>query len=121
MRILKTTVQTNIKVLCRRCHMAEHAADCVHGGPNNVGEKLFTVIVGRFFPTLPEKSVQCCVTSPPYFYLRSYLPDGHPDKHLEIGLEQSPEEYVAEMVAVFREVKRVLRDDGVKSVAEPRG
>ena len=62
--------------------------------------------------TLPERSVQACVTSPPYFGLRSYLPDGHPDKHLEIGLEPTPGDYVAEMVAVFREVKRVLRDDG---------
>ena len=62
---------------------------------------------------LPECSIQCCVTSPPYYGLRSYLPDGHPEKHLEIGLEATPDEYVAEMVAVFREVRRVLRDDGV--------
>ena len=64
-------------------------------------------------PTLDAGSVQCCVTSPPYYGLRSYLPDGHPDKAKEIGLEQTPDEYVAEMVAVFREVRRVLRDDGV--------
>ncbi len=57
-------------------------------------------------PMLPEKSVQCCVTSPPYFGLRDYGVDG------QIGLEPTPEEYVAEMVAVFREVRRVLRDDG---------
>jgi DNA modification methylase len=44
--------------------------------------------------------------------LRSYLPDGHDDKHLERGLEQTPEEYVARMVEVFREVRRVLREDG---------
>lgn len=56
--------------------------------------------------TLPDKSVHCCVTSPPYFGLRDYGVDG------QIGLEQSPEEFVAEMVAVFREVRRVLRDDG---------
>lgn len=62
--------------------------------------------------TLPSDSVQCCVTSPPYFGLRSYLPDGHPDKHLEIGLEDSPEAYVARLVEVFREVRRVLRPDG---------
>jgi DNA modification methylase len=62
--------------------------------------------------TLPSESVNCCVTSPPYFGLRSYLPDGHDDKHLEIGLEPSPDEYVAALVAVFREVKRVLRNDG---------
>lgn len=37
--------------------------------------------------TLPDASVHTCVTSPPYFGLRSYLPDGHPDKALEMGLE----------------------------------
>jgi DNA modification methylase len=52
-------------------------------------------------------SVQCCVTSPPYWGLRDY---GH---HGQIGLEQTPEQYVAEMVVVFREVHRVLADDGV--------
>jgi site-specific DNA-methyltransferase (adenine-specific)/site-specific DNA-methyltransferase (cytosine-N4-specific) len=56
---------------------------------------------------LPEASVQCCVTSPPYWGLRDYGEDG------QIGLEQTPEAYVAEMVAVFREVWRVMADDGV--------
>lgn len=56
--------------------------------------------------TLPDQSVHCCVTSPPYFGLRDYGVDG------QIGLEQTPGEYVAELVAVFREVRRVLRDDG---------
>lgn len=56
--------------------------------------------------TLPDKSVHCCVTSPPYFGLRDYGHDG------QIGLEATPELYVAELVAVFREVWRVLRDDG---------
>lgn len=56
--------------------------------------------------SLPDQSVHCCVTSPPYFGLRDYGVDG------QIGLEQTPDEYVAEMVAVFREVRRVLRDDG---------
>ena len=56
--------------------------------------------------TLPEASVQCCVTSPPYFGLRDYGHEG------QIGLEPTPEAYVAEMVALFREVRRVLKDDG---------
>ena len=46
------------------------------------------------------------------FALRSYLPDGHPDKDREIGSEPTPEAFLATMVAVFREVWRVLRDDG---------
>jgi site-specific DNA-methyltransferase (adenine-specific) len=57
-------------------------------------------------PTLPDHSVNCCVTSPPYFGLRDYGHDG------QIGLESTPDEYVSKMVQVFREVRRVLRDDG---------
>lgn len=56
--------------------------------------------------TMPDNSVNCIVTSPPYFALRDY---GHDD---QIGLEQTPEAYVAELVRVFREARRVLRDDG---------
>lgn len=108
--------------------------------------------------TLPERSIQCCVTSPPYYGLRDYgtstwdggnnsacdhavsvwdgakqtqgSPSGHAAKadridrqecakcgarriDRQIGLEKTPDEYVAELVAVFREVRRVLRDDGV--------
>ena len=55
----------------------------------------------------PECSMQMCVTSPPYWGLRDY---GHAD---QLGLEPTPAEYVANMVEVFREVRRVLRDDGV--------
>ena len=64
-------------------------------------------------PTLPAGKFHCCATSPPYFALRSYLPDGHPDKDKEIGSEPTPEAFVATMVEVFREVRRVLRDDGI--------
>lgn len=63
--------------------------------------------------TLPAESVQCCVTSPPYFGLRSYLPDSHPDKELEIGAERHMADYIAAMVEVFRQVRRVLRPDAV--------
>ena len=55
---------------------------------------------------MPAKSVQCVVTSPPYFGLRDYGVAG------QIGLEQTPAAYVAELVAVFADVWRVLRDDG---------
>ena len=61
---------------------------------------------------LPDASVHMCVTSPPYFGLRQYLPSGHADFDKQIGLEPTPDAFVAEMVAVFREVRRVLRDDG---------
>ncbi len=56
--------------------------------------------------TLPSGHFQTCVTSPPYFGLRNYGVDG------QIGLEPTPDAFVDEMVAVFREVRRVLRDDG---------
>jgi len=55
---------------------------------------------------LPSESINCCVTSPPYWGLRDYGTDG------QLGQESTPEEYVAGMVAVFREVRRVLRGDG---------
>lgn len=56
--------------------------------------------------TLPGESVNCCVTSPPYWGFRDYGIEG------QLGLERTPEEYVEQLVAVFREVRRVLRDDG---------
>ena len=59
--------------------------------------------------SLPDQSVHCIVTSPPYFGLRSY---GVGIENGEIGCESTPDAYVAELVAVFRECRRVLRDDG---------
>lgn len=56
--------------------------------------------------SLRNKSVHCCVTSPPYWGLRDYGVDG------QLGLEKTPDEYVTNLVEVFREVRRVLRDDG---------
>ena len=55
---------------------------------------------------MPDESVHCCVTSPPYWGLRDYGVDG------QLGLEETPEQFVADMVAVFAEVRRVLRSDG---------
>lgn len=61
---------------------------------------------GTVLATLPGESVDCIVTSPPYFGLRDYGVTG------QIGAETSPAEFVAAMVAVFREARRVLADDG---------
>lgn len=55
---------------------------------------------------LPDECVHCCVTSPPYWRLRDYKVDG------QLGLEKTPDEYVAGMVEVFRQVRRVLKKDG---------
>jgi DNA modification methylase len=55
---------------------------------------------------LPDESVQMCVTSPPFFGLRDYGVEG------QIGLEETPEDWVASLVAVFEQVRRVLRSDG---------
>ncbi len=67
------------------------------------------IIIGDAREKLREMadcSVQCCVTSPPYYGLRDYGVDG------QMGLEETPNEFVAGMVGLFREVRRVLRDDG---------
>lgn len=55
---------------------------------------------------LEDESVNCCVTSPPYYNLRDYGVDG------QIGLESTPEEYIQKLVEIFREVRRVLTKDG---------
>lgn len=56
--------------------------------------------------TLPDTSVNCIVTSPPYFGLRDYGHNG------QLGQESTPQEYVLKLVEIFREARRVLRDDG---------
>ena len=76
---------------------------------SNQPMKAFELLQGdclQQLATLPAASVQCCVTSPPYWGLRDYGTPG------QLGLEATPDEYVANMVAVFRAVRRVLRDDG---------
>jgi len=67
---------------------------------------IFTGDCRNVLRNLADNSVNCCVTSPPYYGLRDYGVDG------QIGLERKPEEFVAELVGVFREVRRILRDDG---------
>ena len=70
---------------------------------------MYTVILSdalEALRSLPEKSVDCCVTSPPYYGLRDYGIDG------QVGLEETPTEYVYKLVEVFREVRRVLKDNG---------
>ncbi len=67
------------------------------------------IIQGNCFTELKKleaQSVNCCVTSPPYWGLRDYGEDD------QLGMEKTPEEYVEKLVDVFREVKRVLKDDG---------
>lgn len=59
-----------------------------------------------YLQSLPDCSVNCIVTSPPYFGLRDYGVDG------QIGLEPTPQAFVAKLVEVFHEARRVLRDDG---------
>jgi DNA modification methylase len=86
--------------------------------PTETGSQLRPVIQSRFrtvycasalaaLAVIPDESVQCCVTSPPYWGLRNYKVIG------QFGLEKTPEEYVEKLVSVFQEVRRVLRKDGV--------
>lgn len=74
---------------------------------NNMKE--LEVLIGdslKLLPALSNESIQCCVTSPPYWGLRDYE---HSD---QIGSEASPVDYVKNLVNIFREVKRVLKSDG---------
>lgn len=66
----------------------------------------------KLLRVMPDESVNCVVTSPPYWGLRSYLPDGHADKVHEIGLEPTLAEHLKVLVDLFRDVRRVLRKDG---------
>lgn len=68
--------------------------------------KILTGDCRKVLATIGDGAVQCCVTSPPYFRLRDYGIEG------QIGIESSPDKYVSELVGVFRQVWRVLRDDG---------
>lgn len=56
--------------------------------------------------SLPDNSIHCCVTSPPYYGLRDY---GNPN---QIGLEETPEEYIQKLISVFHEIHRVIKPDG---------
>lgn len=68
--------------------------------------KIYTSDSVEYMKRLPDKSINCIVTSPPYFNLRDYGVEG------QIGLEETPAEYINRLCAVFDEAKRVLRDDG---------
>jgi DNA modification methylase len=75
----------------------------------SIGGMRSNILIGdcrAHLPKLPAQSAHLCATSPSYYQQRDY---GMTE---QIGLEKSPDEYVAEMVSVFREVRRVLRDDG---------
>lgn len=75
-------------------------------------DTIYNCEVLTMLKAMPSDCIDCVVTSPPYYGLRSYLPDGHDNKHLEIGLEQTPREFVDKLVRVFREVRRVLKPSG---------
>ena len=66
-----------------------HNADCLSGLKN-----------------IPDNSIDCCITSPPYYAMRDYGVDG------QIGLEETPDEYIARLTEVFEEVRRVLKPAG---------
>ena len=72
-------------------------------------EQTATIFIGdarQRLQELDDNSAQTCVTSPPYWGLRDY---GNDD---QLGLEQTPDQYITEMVAIFRQVRRILKDDG---------
>jgi len=71
-----------------------------------LGIKVYVGNVLDRLKDIPEKSINTVITSPPYWGLRDYGEGG------QLGLEETPEEFAENLVKVFREVKRVLRDDG---------
>lgn len=71
-----------------------------------MGVQVITADCRDALKAMPDESVHCVVTSPPYFGLRDYGVDG------QIGLEPTPDEFVTALVEVFREIRRVLRKDG---------
>lgn len=80
--------------------------------PNNL-DTIICASALDYLQSQPDESVNCITTSPAYYGLRKYLPVGHPDAGKEIGAEQTPEAYVENMVVICRELRRVLRGDGV--------
>ena len=74
--------------------------------------RVYNVDAMTLLKALPDSCIDCCVTSPPYFGLRSYLEANDPNKKLEIGLEKTPAEYVQTLVTLFHELRRVLKDSG---------
>lgn len=93
-------------------HVIQARPSCLAPAPSGVGirrkfmEGIYQGDALSVLPTLPAASIQTCVTSPPYFGLRDYGVAG------QIGLEETPEAFTQKLVEVFREVRRVLRDDG---------
>ena len=77
--------------------------------PAVIGDGAWTLLTGdalAVLRTLPAASVHCLVTSPPYWGLRDYGVAG------QLGVEASPDEYIARLVVILREARRVLRDEG---------
>lgn len=87
--------------------MGDTDAGAAGGEGNGMSGRLIIGDARTALRELESGSVQCCVTSPPYWRLRDY---GHPD---QLGQEPTPKAYVKALVKVFREVRRVLADDGV--------
>lgn len=85
--------------------MARNQAPLVYGAVR-MQDQLLIGDACEMLRSLPSRSVHCCVTSPPYWAQRDYGVEG------QIGLEDTPELFVASLLRVLREVHRVLRDDG---------
>lgn len=92
------------RTFCRNCNRLRNKE--MNPIYNHSGVSIYCGDCIEVLPQLPDSSVHCCVTSPPYWGLRDYGTVG------QVGLEKTPEEYTERLVEIFREVRRVLRDDG---------
>jgi DNA modification methylase len=84
----------------------EDCMDLMVSNTMEIENRVFTGNSLGILKTFPGKSADCCVTRPPYYRLRDYGVPG------QIGLEDTPDEYIAKLAAVFREIRRVLKDEG---------
>jgi len=82
-------------------------SDILYHTPAELCNKIIVGDCRQVLDTLPAESIHCCITSPPYWGLRDY---GLGDDQL--GLEPTPEQYIDNLVGIFRQVRRVLREDG---------
>ena len=90
----------------RRCDGLPDILTSGQHGPKLETDVIYNMDCLEALRSLPADSINCCVSSPPYYGLRDYGADG------QIGREPTPEEYISRLITVFRELFRVLRPDG---------
>lgn len=97
----------NVKNALSSPRFLRSASELEHLKAGAIGPNFLISDVRKAIKDLPSNFFQTCITSPPYWGLRNYEADG------QIGMELKPEDFVADLVSVFSQVRRVLRPDGI--------